>query len=97
MRYSFKPDDGTNKCNDKEYTPETGRLFKEQDTHQHGANSTNAGPYGVGRAYGQCLCCFYQQVHTDHQADEKTGIPPRSGSPGTFFRFAKAGSKARLK
>ncbi len=89
-RSHFKADNRNDEGGDKEKSPKGGRLVKNEDAQQHGAEGTNARPHSVGRAYRDAFDGLREQHNAGHIEDDQADEPAHKGRAVRSVHLAKA-------
>ena len=97
MRHQFEANDGSDECGDKKYSPEVSRVVENKYSNEYGAYCADACPHCVGGSYGEGLCGFHEEYHTNGEGYQKGAIPKVNGAARCRFCFAKARGESYFK
>ena len=70
--------------------------MEHEDAQQHGANSSDACPYGVGGADGDGLRCFGQKTHAHNGEEQESAHPQPPFGADNIFGLPQTEGETRL-
>lgn len=85
------------KRENKKHAPKCDRFFKENDARHNRANSSDARPYGISRAYGYGVYGLGQQHHAQWEACQKARAPSPMLNTNSLFHLTQTEGETRLK